>query len=129
MLRSYQAKTGLPDAAFSTLVQLAIEHQREASAIDQQAKIIIDNFHAQYPRKLPPGMAPPPPPQELLDLQERRDALALRYRDRLKTVVGDETYDRFKLCIDEEFRPKPKQPGTAPITPPKHPAPPGRGDK
>jgi len=105
-LRNYQPKTGLTDGAYAQLVQLAVEHQQEAAVIEQQAKVIIDNVHAQYPRRLPPGMAPPPPPQELLDLDKQRDALSLRYRDKLRTLIGDEAYNRFKLCIDEEFRPK-----------------------
>jgi hypothetical protein len=105
-LRNYQEKTGLPDAAFSALVQLALEHEQQAALIDQQAKVIINNFHAQYPRNLPPGMAPPPPPQELVDLQDQRDSLALRYKDRLMTQLGTATYDLFRQFIDDEFRPK-----------------------
>jgi hypothetical protein len=120
-LRNYQQKTGLSDVMFSELVQLAVEHEQQASVIDQQAKVIINNFHAQYPRNLPPGMAPPPPPQDLLDLQDQRDSLALRYRDRLKTQLGTTTYDRFKQFIDDEFRPRPKvatqATPTAPVIP------------
>ena len=126
ILGNYQEKTGLTDGAFSALVQMAVAHEREASIIDQQAKIIIDNFHAQYPRNMPPGLAPPPPPQELLDLQDQRDALSLRYRDLLKTQIGNDTYIRFKQFIDEEFRQKPP---IRQVTPPKRPVLAGRKDK
>ncbi len=108
ILRDYQGKTGLPDGVFNLLILLAVEHEQQAVVIDQHAKIIIDNFHAQYPRNMPPGMAPPPPPRELLDLQDQRDALSLSYRDLLKTQIGDETYIRFKQFMETEFRPKPR---------------------
>jgi hypothetical protein len=106
VLRRYQEKTGLADATFSVLVQLAVEHEQQASIIDKQAQIIIDNIHAQYPRHLPPGVSPPAEPPELLDLQDREDALALTFRDRVRTQLGEETYARFKQFIDEEFGPK-----------------------
>lgn len=118
ILREYQGKTGLPDGVFNVLVLLAVEHEQQAVVIDQHAKIIIDNFHAQYPRNMPPGMAPPPPPRELLDLQDQRDALSLRYRDRLKTQIGDETYARLKQFMDDEFRPKPMGVQGTPPKPP-----------
>lgn len=119
ILREYQGKTGLKDDRFNELVQMAVEHEREVSFIDKQAKVMIDIFHAQYPPgKMPPGMAPPPPPKELLDLQDQRDAVSLRYRDRLKSRMGDEAYTQFKQFIDAEFTPKPTGAQTArPATP------------
>ncbi len=119
ILREYQGKTGVTDDRFSELIQMAVEHEREVSFIDKQAKVLIDIFHAQYPPgKMPPGTAPPPPPKELLDLQDQRDAVSLRYRDRLKSRMGDEAYGQFKQFMDAEFTPKPTGTLTAqPATP------------
>lgn len=102
-LRNYQAKTGMSDAVFRGLVQLATEHEQQVAEIDRQANVIVQNMHAQYPRHLPPGVSPPETSQELIDLQAQRDALSLRFRDRLKVLMGDAAYLRFTQFMDTEF--------------------------
>lgn len=106
VLRSYQAKLGLSDQAFHELIVLTLAHKQEASVIDSQIKTMVDNFHAQYPRHLPPGMMPPPPPQELLNLEAERNALSLRYRDQFRTRIGNEAFTRFRQFMDTEFTPR-----------------------
>lgn len=106
VLRRYQQRLGLTDGALYHLIQLTMAHKQDASVIDGQIKIIVDNFHAQYPRNLPPGVVPPSPPQELLNLETQRDALALRYRDQFRARIGEEAFTRFKQLMDVEFTPR-----------------------
>ena len=107
MLRELQQKTNLSNAQFNGVIQVALDHEKEASLVDRRAQAIIDDFRAKYPPgNMPVGTVPPAPPQELLDLQDERNATSLRYRDRLKAELGDAAYINFKKFVDAEFTPK-----------------------
>ena len=109
VIGEFQRKSKLPDSEFKKLIQVASDYHDEVSAFDAQAQVIIDNYHAQYP----PGNlseVPPPPPQELLDLQEKRNAAALTYRDRLKTELGGD-FPHFTTFVDSEITAKLAAPG------------------
>jgi hypothetical protein len=111
LVRIYAAKTGLAVGRFKQLLHIAEDYSRDVSAIDGQAKIIIDRFHAQYPPgKLPSGIVPPTPPQELTDLQNQRDNTALKYRERLQAELGidfNKASDYVQREIKSKIAPEP----------------------
>jgi hypothetical protein len=44
---------------------------------------------------VPQGEPPAPPPSELKQLREQRDAITLRYRDSLRSNLGEEEFSNF----------------------------------
>lgn len=105
--RDYQRRTRLSDAQFFQLVEIARDHEREVETLDLRAKQIIQNVRAAYPPgRLPPGVSPPQPPQELLDLQDQRNEAAVRHQARLRQRLGTSGFDVFITFLDSEFRPK-----------------------
>jgi hypothetical protein len=104
MLNELRVKSQLSESDFESLVVVARRYKEEVGEYDRQAKAIIDKVHRQYPPgRLPVGTGPPRPPQELLDLQDRRNNAALKYRDEAKAQVDNERFDEF---INREIRPK-----------------------
>lgn len=49
------------------------------------------------------GQELPPPPQALFDLQEKRNALALKYRDRLADRLGSKAFEQFDNFVKSKF--------------------------
>jgi hypothetical protein len=75
----------------------------EVKKLDDQADEVIRQVRRQYP----PGStnrAPNVPP-ELLELQKKRDAMILSYRDELQARLGDETFARFKKFVEDKIQP------------------------
>lgn len=106
-VKEIQSKSKLPAYDFSKLLTIAAEYQKEVTALDEQARGIIDEFHKQYPPgKMPSGTAPPKPPQELIVLQNQRNDTALKYRDQAKEVLGTSVYTELQTFVDREIMPK-----------------------
>ena len=106
-VQELHGRSGLSNEQFGKLMLTAAKYQRDVSELDAQAKIIIDDFHAKYPHgRLPDGIGPPQAPQELNDLQEKRNAKAIFYRDQLKTELGNDGYERFKMFVNNEVTSK-----------------------
>ena len=78
------------------LDDIATQYLSEVQAVDTRARQVIESYRAQYPNgKVPHGEHPAPPPTELKQLREERDATTLRYRDSLRSTFGDEEFNNF----------------------------------
>jgi hypothetical protein len=74
----------------------ATQYMTEVLPVDARAQLLIKAYRAQYPNgKVPHGQNPAPPPAELEQLREERDAITLRHRDNLSSAFGDEEFNDF----------------------------------
>lgn len=96
-LRSmFQAKANLSEAQARVLDTVATVCVREVALQDARAHQIINAFKTRFPPgRLPAGVKLPPPPAELRQMQEDRDAMILRARDRLRVALGEDEFQRF----------------------------------
>ncbi len=79
----YQHQAGLSDEQAAALKEIAIDCQREVEQQDAKARKIINAFRDKLAKIKPkPGASLPPPPVELAAMQEERNAIILRARDR-----------------------------------------------
>lgn len=101
--RWYEQEAGLNHLQNEAFRSVASSCLAEVERLDDQAEEIIRQVRVQYP----PGQAKqlPPVPAELLELQKKRDATILRYRDELMTQLGDETSVRFKKFVEDKIQP------------------------
>ena len=86
---------GLGDEQVKALSELAAECEREVQEQDAKAKMIIDARRAQHQQT---GQILPPSP-ELEAMQRERNAIILRYRDRLRAAFGEQECGRFQEFI------------------------------
>jgi hypothetical protein len=100
----FQAKAGLNSGQLQALTSIAVNNERELKMLDERAKIIIDNFHAQYPPgRLPSGVVPPALPQEINVLQQQREATIMRYREQIGRMFGESDFARFDAFVNDEI--------------------------
>ena len=79
-----------------TLDNIATQYLSEVQVVDARARQVIESYRAQYPGgKVPKGETPAPPPGELKQLREQRDAITLRYRDSLRSTFGEDEFANF----------------------------------
>ncbi len=91
-----QKEAQLSEAQAEALEGIAFACREEVARQDEKAKTSISAYRAQFPNgKIPDGVTPPPPPPELKVMWEERNAMILRARDRLRTVLGEESFRRF----------------------------------
>ena len=103
----YQRGAALDDAQTSLVEQIAIENNAEVAKQDKKAREIIDKFRAKYPGgKVPEGQPVPQAPAELAALQQERNAIILKGRDRLRATLGDEAFGRFDAFVHSQIAPK-----------------------
>jgi hypothetical protein len=82
------------------LDQVTFECEEELAQQDAKAQAVIDNFRKHFPvGPLPEGVTLPPPPPELTVMQEERNAIILRARDRLRTAYGDQAFAKFDAFV------------------------------
>jgi len=113
LLLRLQEKTALSSDQFQELLEVALDCEREVTEQDRKAEEIIQKMRAGYPDgKVPVGEAPPPLPPELLTMQQERNAMVLRARDRLHEIYGEETFARLDLFVKSHVAPDIKS-GTA----------------
>lgn len=78
------------------LDDIATQYLSEVQTVDTRARLVIESYRAQYPDgKVPHGEHPAPPPTELKQLREERDAITLRSRDNLRSTFGEEEFKNF----------------------------------
>lgn len=106
-LRSiFKSEAELNDEQARIFNEVAAECEREVKEQDKKAKVIIDAFRAQYPGgEVPNGEPLPPPSPELAQMQLERNAIILRFRDRLRAALGEEEFSRFKRFVKERIAP------------------------
>src|SRR6266850_4641496 len=97
-LRSFfQHKANLSEFQARILDTVAAECVRQVDAQDARAQQIISAFRLRFPPgKLPKGVKLPPPPPELTQMQNERDAMILSARDRLRIALGEDEFQRFE---------------------------------
>jgi hypothetical protein len=102
-LRSFfQRKADLNEFQARLLDTVADECVRQLDVQDARAQLIINDFKKRFPPgKLPTGVTLPPPPPELTQMQEERDAMILRARDRLRVALGEDEFQRFEGFVME----------------------------
>jgi hypothetical protein len=101
--RWYEQEAGLnhvQNEAFRSVASLCLD---EVERLDGQAEEIIRQVRAQFP----PGKTDriPSVPPELMELQKKRDATVLKYRDELMTQLGDDASVRFKKFVEDKIQP------------------------
>lgn len=104
MLRShYQTRLGFDNAQYSLIRGAAQTMSARLKQIDDQAKLIIDNFHHNYP----PGkvLTLPPPPSELVQLQAQREAIISETMVDLKTQLGTKASATMDDFLHKDFAP------------------------
>ena len=78
------------------LDNIATQYISEVQVVDTRARQVIESYRAQYPNgKVPERETPAPPPAELKQLREQRDAITLRYRDGLRSTFGEDEFNDF----------------------------------
>lgn len=96
----YKREAELNDVQARVFSEVAAECEREVNEQDRKAKVIINAFRAQYPGgRVPNGEPLPPPSPELAQMQNERNAIILRARDRLRAALGEEEFSRFKRFV------------------------------
>jgi hypothetical protein len=104
--RYFKRKLELSDTQAQTLDDIASDCDQELNQLDARAKTLIDLFKAQYPGgKVPHGELPKPPPAELRAMTEERNAIVLRYRDRLHGHLGDVAFNRLQSFVQRQVAP------------------------
>jgi hypothetical protein len=102
----FKRQAQLSSKQADTLDQIALDCDRDMKSVDERARVIIQQYKAQYPGgQVPHGEEPKPPPAELRQLTEERDAVVMRARDRLKQALGDEEFARFNGYVKERVAP------------------------
>lgn len=88
--RYYRRRLGTTAQEEATFLAEAQSWAAEVAPVDTQAHNIIATIRARTPGgKLAPGEQPPAPPQILVDLQQEKDAITLKYVSNLRTAFGD----------------------------------------
>jgi hypothetical protein len=99
----YEREAGLTPSQNEAFKSAASACLAEVERLDDQAEEIIRQVRAQYP----PGLTSRAPgvPPELLELQKKRDATVLSYRDELLAQLGGDASVRFKKFVEDKIQP------------------------
>lgn len=104
--RRFQKVLSVDDGQFQSLDEIARHCQSETALLDQQAKVIVDEFRKKYPPGVvPEGVVIPPPPPELAALQEMRTNAVLRAEERVKAVLGEQAFASFDENLKRQLVP------------------------
>jgi hypothetical protein len=113
----YERHAGLSRQQANKLRQAADNFYREVEPVHRRAAQIVAqrrNSHAN-------GQPPPLPSPELNALQKQRETIALRHRDRLRNLVGDEAFERLRQLMiqkpDSTTPPPPLKPSRLQMLP------------
>lgn len=103
----YKHEAKLNDNQAEILREISTSCELEVSAVDQDAKLLIQNLRAAHPGgRLQPGEKLPPPPPQLQALQQRRNSAILHARDRLSQAFGATAFSEFQKFVNEKVKPK-----------------------
>lgn len=106
LLKRFQEDAKLTDGQFQALFQVASDCERQVAEQDDKAMAVINAMKASHPDgKLPAGEGPPPLPPELITMQQERDAIVLRARDRLHQTLGEEGFARLNTFVQSRIKP------------------------
>lgn len=100
----FKNKLQLTDEQNRGLEKTAYEFMDALEPIDAQAKDIISQSRTAFPEgRVPAGSTVPEPPIALADLQEKRNLLALQFRDQLQKELGETVFQQFDQFIEQDF--------------------------
>lgn len=97
----FREEAGLTSEQDRKLLDTAGEFIREVESFDARAAVITDRIRKEHREE--PGGDPPPPPPEIGELQQKRDELALSYRERLREALGEKVFAEFDRYVHEMF--------------------------
>lgn len=100
----FKDRANLTDEENELLRQASIEFIQEIRPLDVRAQQITADIREQFLYgEVPPGQEVVPPPAELIDLQNRRNELVLRSRDKLADSMGKDTFAKFDEFMHKDF--------------------------
>lgn len=89
----YKTEAALSLEQALVLEEIAKRCQKDVAAQDAKAEPVIRAFRERMIKERRKKIVPS---TELAALQEERDAIILRYRDRLRSALGEEKFEAFK---------------------------------
>ena len=92
-------RAGLTEAEGESLEQIALQCETDVAAQDAKAKLIIDQFHAQYRPGITNPSFPPKPPEVLDSMWQDRNNIILTARNRLRSALGEEDFAKFDTFV------------------------------
>jgi hypothetical protein len=102
----YKQMANLDDVETSELDRIAAETNDEIEKLNIRAKQIIAEIRAKHPDgKLAQGELPPAPPAELAELSAKRRDVILQARERIRSVFGENEFQRFDKFLQERMKP------------------------
>lgn len=100
----FKENANLTDQEDETLRQTAIEFAQEIRPIDTRAQRMIAKIREQFLYgEVPEGGEVTPPPRELADLQDQRNVVVLRYRDKLLDLLGKDGSKKLDRFVRSDF--------------------------
>jgi hypothetical protein len=99
----FRLRANLSDEENQALKKAALEFIQEVTPIDAQAGTIAAKARQTNPKGIVSPAAEQTTLAELANLQEQRNALALRYRDRLKESLGADEFAKFDKFVQGDF--------------------------
>lgn len=105
LLARFYEKASLDENRGQMLLNVALQCERELEELDRKAQLIINDFRARhFPDGVYRGQGElPPPPPELAAMQQERNAIVLRARNRLRGVMGEQDFDRLNVFVGSEI--------------------------
>jgi hypothetical protein len=92
----FHRQANLTEAQGLIFDEVSSDCLREVAQQDRKAGEIISAFRARFPKGVvPKGQTLPPPPPELKVMQEERNAIFLKARERLRAAFGEQEFNRF----------------------------------
>lgn len=114
----YKQMANLDEVQTSQLDQIATETNAEIEKLNKRAMKIIGELRAKHPDgKLAQGELPPTPPAELGELAAQRRDLILQGRERIRSVYGEDEFQRFDKFLQERMKPAIRPLGNASTIP------------
>jgi hypothetical protein len=114
----YQQMANLDEVQTSELDQIATETNAEIEKLNKRAMQIIGEIRAKHPDgKLAQGELPPTPPAELGELSAQRRDLILQGRERIRSVFGEDEFQKFDKFLQERMKPAIRPLGNASTMP------------
>jgi len=102
----YKEMAKLSERQATLLDAVALEANGEVEKLNRRAMKLIGELRAKHPEgKLTPGEQPPAPPAELAELSAKRRDRINEARERLRSVFGEEEFERFNEFVRQRVKP------------------------
>jgi hypothetical protein len=95
LLTQFRVESSLSDEKFQLLKEVALDCEREVAALDKKAEVIINAFRERISKDETLRKQKLQPPPELIAMQQERNAIILRARDRIRMALGEEEFTDF----------------------------------